>query len=113
MRNLLGDKDAVNLGGHAGFVRCFVQDEDLSGKDVLDVGCGFAWFCELALTRGARSVVGIEPEEASLDVARRSVLDQRCSFRVASATHLPFADESFDVVSLWEVLEHLPKSARK
>ncbi|MBM7564179.1 2-polyprenyl-3-methyl-5-hydroxy-6-metoxy-1,4-benzoquinol methylase [Paenibacillus sacheonensis] len=33
---------------------------ELSGKRVLDIGCGFGWHCRYASEQGAASVVGID-----------------------------------------------------
>lgn len=34
---------------------------DFSGKDVLDLGCGFGWHCKYAVDREARRALGIDP----------------------------------------------------
>jgi 2-polyprenyl-3-methyl-5-hydroxy-6-metoxy-1,4-benzoquinol methylase len=111
MKNLLDEKPTDELHGRLAFSRDFVDLGLLRDKDVLDVGCGYGWFESLSLMHGAASVTGIEPTEADLVTVRRGIRDERASFRVASATALPFDDGSFDAVVMWEVLEHLPKGS--
>jgi len=109
MRNILDDSPESNVHGHARYVRAFVDEADLADKDVLDVGCGFGWFELIALEAGARSVTGVEPTDADLATARRHITDERATFAVAGADWLPFDDDSFDTIVMWEVLEHIPK----
>jgi len=42
---------------------------DFTGKDVLDLGCGFGWHCRYAMENGARSVVGVDISEKMLQRA--------------------------------------------
>lgn len=108
MRNVLDERPDQDLHGHARFVSSFVDERDLADKDVLDIGCGFGWFELLALEAGVRSVIGIEPTEHDLATARRHFTDGRVRFEVGTAAALPFAEDSFDTVAMWEVLEHIP-----
>jgi ubiquinone/menaquinone biosynthesis C-methylase UbiE len=111
MRNILdqGPAPYEALTGRLRFSCDFVAGTDLRGKDILDVGCGWGWFELFAHARGARSVVGIEHTPADLETALRHVTLPGVTFKVGSATHLPFADHSIDTVVSWEVLEHIPK----
>src|SRR4051812_46692284 len=111
MKNLLHEKPTDELHGRLAFSRDFVGPESLLGRDLLDIGCGYGWFENLALLHGAVSVTGIEPSEADLVTVRQGIRDERASFHVAGATALPFDDGSFDTVVMWEVLEHLPKNS--
>jgi 2-polyprenyl-3-methyl-5-hydroxy-6-metoxy-1,4-benzoquinol methylase len=111
MKNLLNEKPTDELHGRLAFSRDFVDLGSLRGQDILDIGCGYGWFENLSLMHGAASVTGIEPTDADLVTVRKGVRDERASFRVASATALPFDDGSFDAVVMWEVLEHLPKGS--
>lgn len=43
---------------------------DLAGRAVVDLGCGFGWFCRWARENGAASVLGIELSEKMLERAR-------------------------------------------
>ncbi|MDA3799797.1 MAG: class I SAM-dependent methyltransferase [Kiritimatiellae bacterium] len=111
MKNILDDR-AVEyelLHGRCKFCCDFVDIESISGKSVLDIGCGFGWFDLFALRHSPSRVVGIEPQALDLDAARQSVNDPRIVYQEGSALNLPFDSDSFDTVVCWDVIEHLPK----
>lgn len=72
----------------------------LTGKRVLEVGCGsgrLTW----SLAERARSVVAIDPDRLDIASARRALprrLKSRVRFQVGEGESLPFPDENFDVV---------------
>jgi SAM-dependent methyltransferase len=98
----------IALGGPASYGSFAVKkrmgkiDEilDLKGKRVLDLGCGNGCYtAELALR--AACVCGVDIQISNLKAFRQSIP------RVQGAgENLPFASESFDVVTMIEVLEH-------
>ncbi len=63
---------------------------------VLDVGCGAGRFCRMAADRGAR-VAGLDATPALVEIARERVMDG--DFRVGEMEELPWADDSFDLVT--------------
>jgi len=73
----------------------------LQGKRILEVGCGTSYWFDYFNKWGASNVCGI-------DISRAMLRTSGCN-RVAeaSATELPFAGGSFDVVLAISVLEHL------
>jgi SAM-dependent methyltransferase len=72
-----------------------------AGGRFLDIGCGTGR--NLAEFARGDTAVGVEFSEAAVELARGRGLD--C--RQGDAETLPFEDASFDVVSAFDVLEHL------
>lgn len=76
---------------------------DLSGKRLLDVGCGRGRWLRYFAERGA-TTTGIDFAQDAVESCTAQHLDARR----ASVTELPFEDGVFDVVSSITVLLHLP-----
>ena len=82
----------------------------LSGKRVLDIGCGGGILAE-AMARQGADVVAIDMAEASLSVARLHQLESKLDidYRRIPAEELAEQEPaSFDVVTCLEMLEHVP-----
>jgi 2-polyprenyl-6-hydroxyphenyl methylase/3-demethylubiquinone-9 3-methyltransferase len=89
------------------------QRAPLSGKIVLDVGCGGGILSEAMAALGAR-VTGIDAGQAPLAVARvhAEASGLKADYRLATAEE--FAREypgRFEVVTCLELLEHVPQPA--
>ena len=65
-------------------------------SSVLDVGCGAGRFCRIVADRGAR-VSGLDATPALVEIARERIPDG--DFRVGDMEALPWADDSFDLVT--------------
>ncbi len=75
-------------------------------KRVLDVGCGAGYGTnELALT--ARDAIGVDVGADAIAYAREHYVRDNLRYELGSATELPFADATFDLVVAFEVIEHL------
>lgn len=71
---------------------------DLTGKDVLDLGCGFGEHCKAFIKKGAASVTGIDISEKMLEVARKENSDQAITYVNMPIEDLYKLDRRFDVV---------------
>lgn len=79
------------------------------GASVLDVGSGTGRGIALILKETQpRRVVGVDLSARMLDRARKKLTDPRVELLQADAMHLPFADDTFDVVTCLWMLETLP-----
>ena len=92
----------------AHFQRDVKQLDALSGLRMLDIGCGGGLLSE-PLARMGASVVGADPAERNIAVARAHAeqtgvaVDYRCT----TAEDLAAAGETFDIVLAMEVVEHV------
>jgi SAM-dependent methyltransferase len=71
---------------------------DLRGRTVLDLGCGFGWFCRWARQQGAAHVWGIDMSERMLARSRATTQDPAITYIRADLEHLALSPASFDVV---------------
>lgn len=71
-------------------------------KTLLDFGCGTGDFLKYAQTKGL-DVYGIEPNPDALKLAQKKVGKEN-----AGSSNLKDLDMTFDYITLWHVLEHLP-----
>ena len=70
---------------------------------ILDVGCGNGAFINALIgTFAGKKVVGLDSSEEALKYVRTDKIK-------GNITSLPFENDSFDLVSCLEVLEHLPE----
>jgi SAM-dependent methyltransferase len=73
---------------------------ELRGRRVLDLGCGFGWFCRYAREQGAARVLGIDVSARMLARAHASTHDAAITYRRADLEEedLELSRASFDLV---------------
>ncbi len=86
------------------------QRASLSGKRVLDVGCGGGILSESMAARGAE-VVAIDASEVPINVARlhQKQSGSQVDYRMATVEEIATAGEApFDIITCLELVEHVP-----
>jgi len=91
---------AEHISRYAFAARC------AAGASVLDIGCGTGYGAA-ELAQRALSTVGIDIALDAVEYGRAHYGQPNLSFLAASATALPFVDSAFDLVTGFEVIEHL------
>ncbi len=89
------------------------QYSPVTGKRLVDVGCGGGILAEAMAQRGAR-VTGIDMGEAPLSVAKLHLLESGAAVEYRQSTAEQLAQEqpaAFDIVCCLEMLEHVPDPA--
>lgn len=70
---------------------------DLHGGRVVDLGCGYGWFCRWASEHGAAQVLGLDVSEKMLQRAMADTSDGRITYRRVDMETLELPEASFDV----------------
>jgi SAM-dependent methyltransferase len=79
----------------------------LAGRAVVDLGCGFGWFCRWARQQGAASVLGLDLSERMLDRARASTDDAAIAYLRADLNRPSLPEAAFDLAYSSLVLHYL------
>jgi SAM-dependent methyltransferase len=69
----------------------------MAGLRVVDLGCGFGWFCRFAREAGAAHVLGLDLSEKMLARARRESSDAAIVYRRVDLEHLDLPARAFDM----------------
>ncbi|MBF2063168.1 MAG: methyltransferase domain-containing protein [Calothrix sp. C42_A2020_038] len=87
-----------------------------SGMTVLDVGCGLGGPALTIAKYSGANVIGVDIVEQHIQIARQrasvSGLSEQTSFEIVDAMNLPFPDEYFDGVYLFESACHMPDKSK-
>lgn len=90
----------ISLKKKLKLINLFFSEE----KMLLDIGCGTGEFLKIA-QQNNWTVFGIEPNKKA-----RSIANKKTNNSVSDIEELSnFKPQSFDVITLWHVLEHLPR----
>jgi SAM-dependent methyltransferase len=71
---------------------------------LLDVGAATGFFLDIARSRGWETA-GVEPSDHAAGLGRLKGLD----VRTGTLDEFQAADHEFDVITMWDVLEHVPE----
>ena len=71
---------------------------DMTGKDVLDLGCGYGWHCKYAADHSAKSVLGIDQSEMMIAEAKKRNAHENIDYRVCSLMDYEYPEAAFDLV---------------
>lgn len=80
---------------------------DLTGRRVLDLGCGYGWHCRYAAEQGAASVLGIDQSSSMIGEAVRRNPADCIEYRVCGIQEFDYPEECFDLVLSNLVLHYI------
>jgi len=85
---------------------------DMRGLRVLDLGCGFGWFCRWARDQGATQVTGIDVSEKMLARASGDTADAGVTYTKADMEKLELPTAAFDLAYSSLVLHYVADLGR-
>jgi SAM-dependent methyltransferase len=83
----------------------------LAGTRVVDLGCGFGWFCRVAREAGAAEVLGLDVSANMLERARETTSDPAITYRQADLDSLALPEGAFDLAYSSLTLHYLQNLA--
>lgn len=90
-----------------------IMPGDLTGKRVLEIGCGMGLHTLQLARRGANvTAIDLTAPAVEATTARFRIQDCDAIVQQADAEDLPFASGSFDLVWSWGVIHHSSRTAR-
>ena len=85
---------------------------DLNGLRVVDLGCGFGWFCRWAREAGAAEVLGLDVSENMLARTRETTRDTAITYRQADLETVDLPPAAFDLAHSALTLHYIENLAR-
>ena len=82
---------------------------DLAGKTVIDLGCGYGWFCRSARELGAAQVTGVDISEKMLARAAELTADPAITYQRRDLEDVKLEDNSLNLVYSSLALHYLPE----
>ncbi|MFT4005175.1 MAG: class I SAM-dependent methyltransferase [Lacrimispora sp.] len=80
---------------------------DLTGKTVLDLGCGYGWHCRYAVECGADRVLGIDLSKKMIHSAKEKNHDPRITYAVMGLDDYDYPADTFNCVISNLVLHYM------
>ncbi|MCG5238949.1 class I SAM-dependent methyltransferase [Azospirillum doebereinerae] len=104
--------DVVSLEGERGDTASCLSYFQSLGIDpaarILDVGCRHGSFLENLRRQGYADIQGLEIDAAAIAKGEAAYPDLKGRMQVYDGTIFPFAKGSFDVITMFDVIEHIP-----
>jgi SAM-dependent methyltransferase len=85
---------------------------DLHGRSVVDLGCGYGWFCRWAREQGAARVLGLDVSERMLAVARSAGADPAITYERSDLEALSLPEGGFDLAYSSLAFHYVEDAAR-
>lgn len=81
---------------------------DVRGLRLVDLGCGFGWFCRWARAHGAAHALGLDVSWRMLERAKAETTDPAIVYEQANLEQLELAEAAFDLAYSSLTLHYLP-----
>lgn len=78
----------------------------VEGQSVLDIGCNTG-YGSIILSEHADHVVGVDVSGHAIALAKKKIRSENLRFEVIDGMRLPFLDNTFDIITCFQLIEHL------
>jgi len=91
--------------------KCLDLAGEVKNKRVLNVGCYNGWFEQGMVKKGAKEIIGIDIEQKFIELSKKNV--PQANFFKKSILEVDLSKNYFDLITMFDVLEHLPVGKEK
>jgi SAM-dependent methyltransferase len=105
-------RSVEGLAGAAEWPALRAMLPDMHGLKVVDLGCGFGWFCRWARQHGAAQVLGLDLSENMLARARATTSDSSIIYERADLDQLDLPAARFDLAYSSLALHYIEDAGR-
>ena len=106
------DRSVEGLDGAPEWPALCAMLPDVGGLSIVDLGCGFGWFCRWARAHGARQVLGLDLSEKMLARARAEEADAAIIYERADLDEFSLPKARFDLAYSSLALHYVSDVAR-
>lgn len=107
---MTGERLVTSFNNHFGkfehLHRYALAREYVEGKNVLDIACGEGYGTNL-LSQKAKMICGVDISNETITHAKEKYQKYNIEFKLGSAAKIPYDNNTFDVVTSFETIEHL------
>lgn len=111
MQNSFPKNSEIPVVGRFRNCLALLERHPLSGKVLLDVGSSTGLLESKLVNKSLKKIIGIEPNENAVKFAKRNV--KGAEFYVGTADNLLVKDKSCDIVTMFDVIEHVPENGER
>ena len=91
-------REGINANDLIEIPQLFDLIGDVTGKSVLDLGCGAGGHDKKLIEKGASHVLGIDISTKMIDLAKKNNSDERITYQIMSMNDIDKIDQKFDLV---------------
>jgi len=86
-----------------------LKSYNLKDTTLVDVGSSFGWLeKELLSIEKSIKIIGVEPDQNAVTFSNKNI--KNAQFKIGDALNLPVKDKYADIITLFDVIEHVPKN---
>lgn len=88
----------------------YILDQEV-GKDssILDIGCNFGTLLNLLFEQGYKNIHGTDINASAIERGKKYYPNVKSGLSPYDGENLPFEDEGFDFILMFDVIEHIPE----
>lgn len=103
-------KDNIIYDEH--LIRYKLAKQLVENKNVLDIACGSGYGSEIMAQNKAQNVIAVDIDSETIAKNKQKNKQKNLQYQTGNAEKIEFKDETFDIITSFETIEHLKNPSR-